>query len=90
MVDEYNRETSLVMHIDLNSCFASIEQQSRPRLRGCPVVIVNRATEHTAIVTASYEAKALGVAMPMKLRDVKKIVPDVVVIESDPAKYRFV
>lgn len=90
MVDEYNRETSLVMHIDLNSCFASIEQQSRPRLRGCPVVIVNRATEHTAIVTASYEAKALGVAMPMKLRDVKKIVPDVVAIESDPAKYRFV
>ena len=90
MVDEYNRETSLVMHIDLNSCFASIEQQSRPRLRGRPVVIVNRATEHTAIVTASYEAKALGVAMPMKLRDVKKIVPDVVAIESDPAKYRFV
>ena len=90
MVDEYNRETPLVMHIDLNSCFASIEQQSRPRLRGRPVVIVNRATEHTAIVTASYEAKALGVAMPMKLRDVKKIVPDVVAIESDPAKYRFV
>ena len=90
MVDEYNHETPLVMHIDLNSCFASIEQQSRPRLRGRPVVIVNRATEHTGIVTASYEAKALGVKMPMKLRDVKKLAPDVAAIESDPAKYRFV
>lgn len=90
MVNEYNHETPLVMHIDLNSCFASIEQQSRPRLRGHPVVIVNRATEHTGIVTASYEAKALGIEALMKLRDVRRLVPDVVAIESDPAKYKYV
>lgn len=78
------------MHIDLNSCFASIEQQSRPRLRGRPVAIVNRATEHTALVTASYEAKALGVQPLMKLRDAKRLAPDLVAIESDPAKYKFV
>lgn len=90
MVSEYNHETPLVMHIDLNSCFASIEQQSRPRLRGHPVVIVNRATEHTGIVTASYEAKALGIEALMKLRDVRRLVPDVVAIESDPAKYKYV
>ncbi|HMS93564.1 MAG TPA: hypothetical protein PKD28_04200 [Candidatus Saccharibacteria bacterium] len=80
----------LVMHVDLNSCFASIEQQSRPRLRGRPVVIVNRATEHTGIVTASYEAKAQGIEALMKLKDARKIVPDVVAIESDPAKYKYV
>lgn len=90
MVGEYNTETPLVMHIDLNSCFASIEQQSRPRLRGRPVVIVNRATEHTAIVTASYEAKVQGIAALMKLKDARKLVPDVVAIESDPAKYKYV
>lgn len=90
MVNEYNHETPLVMHIDLNSCFASIEQQSRPRLRGHPVVIVNRATEHTGIVAASYEAKALGIEALMKLRDVRRLVPDVVAIESDPAKYKYV
>ena len=56
MVGEYNREIPLVMHIDLNSCFATVEQQSRPRLRGKPVVIVNRATEHTAIVTQKQRA----------------------------------
>lgn len=90
MVGEYNDETPLVMHIDLNSCFASIEQQSRPRLRGKPVVIVNRATEHTGIVTASYEAKALGIEALMKLRDARRLVPNVVAIESDPAKYKYV
>lgn len=90
MVTEYNSESPLVMHIDLNSCFASIEQQSRPRLRGRPVVIVNRATEHTSIVTASYEAKARGITALMKLKDARKLVPDVVAIESDPAKYKYV
>lgn len=90
MVGEYNSELPLVMHIDLNSCFASIEQQSRPRLRGRPVAIVNRATEHTALVTASYEAKALGVQPLMKLRDARRLAPNLVAIESDPAKYRYV
>lgn len=86
----YNPAQPMIMHIDLNSCFASIEQQARPSLRGRPVVIVNRATEHTGIVTASYEAKALGVAPLMKLKDARKITPNLVAIESDPPKYRFV
>lgn len=90
MVSEYNHEAPLVMHIDLNSCFATIEQQSRPRLRGRPVAIVNRATEHTALVTVSYEAKALGVQPLMKLREARKLAPDIIAIESDPAKYKYV
>ena len=90
MKNEYNSERPLVMHIDLNSCFATVEQQSRPMLRGRPVAVVNRRTEHTAIVTASYEAKALGVTVGMKVREAKKLVPDLVALESDPAKYRYV
>lgn len=86
----YNAATPLVMHIDLNSCFATVEQQARVRLRGRPVAVVNRRTEHTMIVTASYEAKRAGVTLGMKLKDAKKICPDLVGVESDPAKYRYV
>lgn len=86
----FNTARPLVMHIDLNSCFATIEQQSRPMLRNRPVVVVNRRTEHTMIVTASYEAKALGVTMGMRVKDAKKIAPGLAVLESDPAKYRYV
>jgi DNA polymerase-4 len=78
------------MHIDLNSCFASVEQQARPMLRGKPVAVVNRATENTAIVTASYEAKAKGVKVGMKYRDARKICPELIAVESDPPKYRYV
>ena len=80
----------LIMHVDLNSCFATVEQQARPMLRGRPVAIVNRNTEHTAIVTASYEAKAKGVVVGMKLREAKKICPGLIAIESDPSKYKYV
>lgn len=78
------------MHIDLNSCFATVEQQARVRLRGRPVAVVNRRTDQTMIVTASYEAKAAGVKLGMKLRDARKLCPDLIGVESDPPKYRYV
>lgn len=89
-MNEFNHERPLIMHIDLNSCFATVEQQARPMLRGRPVAIVNRRTDTTAIVTASYEAKAMGVKVGMKLRDAKILCPDIIGLESDPSKYRYV
>lgn len=88
--NDINPATPLMMHIDLNSCFATIEQQSRPLLRHRPVAVVNRRTKHTAVVTASYEAKARGVKVGMRLRDAAILCPDIVALESDPAKYRYV
>lgn len=90
MSTSYNTARPLVMHIDLNSCFATVEQQSRPLLRNRPVAVMNRRTEHTAVVTASYEAKAKGVKVGMRYKDALKLVPGLVALESDPAKYRYV
>jgi DNA polymerase-4 len=90
MNNDYNRERALVMHIDLNSCFATVEQQSRPLLRGRPVAVVNRRTENTSIITASYEAKKYGVKVGMRFKEAKLLVPDLILVETDPPKYRFV
>lgn len=90
MNSEYNTERPMIMHIDLNSCFATVEQQSRPMLRHRPVAVVNRRTEHTSIVTASYEAKRLGVKVGMRFKEASRLAPGLVMLESDPAKYRFV
>lgn len=89
-MSEFNEERPMIMHIDLNSCFATIEQQARPMLRGKPVAIVNRRTDKTAIVTASYEAKAKGVKVGMKLYEAKQLCPGLIALESDPSKYRYV
>lgn len=89
-MSEFNTERPMIMHIDLNSCFATVEQQARPMLRGRPIAIINRRTENTSIVTASYEAKACGVKVGMKLREAKLLSPNIIGIESDPPKYRYV
>ena len=90
MQTSYNTERSLIMHVDLNSAFATAEQQARPMLRGKPIAVVNRRTENTAIVTASYEAKALGVQVGMRFSQAKLLAPGLLAIESDPVKYRYV
>jgi DNA polymerase-4 len=85
-----NPARPLVMHIDLNSCFAMVEQQARPLLRGRPVGITNRNTEYTCVVACSYEAKALGVKVGMSFHDAKLLAPDIILVESDPPKYHYV
>lgn len=90
MRNDYNHESPLIMHVDLNSAFATIEQQARPLLRGRPVAVVNRRTEHTSIITASYEAKACGVKVGMSFIEAARLAPGLVAVESDPVKYRYV
>jgi DNA polymerase-4 len=87
---EYNRAPPLTMHIDLNSCFATVEQQARPKLRGKPVVVNNRHSPNAAIVTASYEAKRLGIKMGMRMNEARALVPQLISVETDPPKYHFV
>jgi DNA polymerase-4 len=85
-----NDAEPLVMHIDLNSCFATVEQQARPLLRGRPIGVTNRKTEYTCVVAASIEAKARGVKVGMSLHDAKILCPDIICVETDPPKYHHV
>ncbi len=52
-----------VMHIDLNSCFATIEQQANRLLRGKPVGISAYNTPKGFVLAASYDAKRKGVKL---------------------------
>lgn len=79
-----------IMHIDLNSCFATVEQQARPLLRGRPVGVTNRLAPHCILVAVSYEAKQLGVKVGMRISEAQLLAPDIVVTETDPPKYHHV
>ena len=85
-----NKAEPKVMHIDLNSCFATVEQQARPLLRGRPVAVTNRLTKNACVVAASYEAKARGVKVGMGFHDAKILAPDIVMVETDHRKYQHV
>ncbi|HXY18205.1 MAG TPA: hypothetical protein VEH48_02170, partial [Candidatus Nitrosopolaris sp.] len=85
-----NSEQPQILHIDLNSCFATVEQQARPTLRGRPVGVTNRLTKNACVVAASYEAKALGVKVGMTFSEAKLLAPELIMVETDPPKYHYV
>jgi DNA polymerase IV len=85
-----NPEPPEIMHIDLNSAFATTEQQANPLLRGKPVGVTNRINDYSICITASYEAKALGISLGTRYREAKIIAPNFVMLEADPAKYQYV
>ncbi len=87
---QVNTEPPRVMHIDLNSCFATVEQQARPLLRGRPLGVTNRKTKNACVVAASIEAKALGVKVGMPFSEAKMLAPDLILVETDPPKYHYV
>lgn len=86
----FNPAHPLFMHIDLNSCFASVEQQANPLIRGKPVAVAAYPTNGGCILAASREAKALGVKTGMRVGMGKAIIPSLTVLPPDPPKYRFV
>jgi DNA polymerase-4 len=85
-----NDEQPQILHIDLNSCFATVEQQARPLLRHRPLAVTNRLTKNACVVAASYEAKARGVKVGMGYADAKLLCPDLIMVETDPPKYHYV
>lgn len=85
-----NKEKPLMMHLDLNSAFATIEQQARPALRGRPIGITNRISKNCCVIAASYEAKQLGVRVGMGRIEARSIIPNLIMLESDPPKYHWV
>ncbi len=84
---DINPEKALVMHIDLNSAFATAEQQAHPSLRGKSMGVTNRLSKECCIIAASYEAKYLGIKVGMRRSEALAICPDFVLLETDPPKY---
>ncbi len=85
---EFNRRPSSTMHLDLNSCFASVEQQANPLLRGKPIAVAAYDTPNGCIVAPSIEAKKLGIKVGMRVREGRLLCRDLMVLTPDPDKYR--
>src|SRR5690349_10629218 len=86
----FNQTPPTRLHIDLNSCFATIEQQANPLLRGRPIAVAAYTTPNGCIVSPSVEAKRFGVKVGMRVKDGKQLCPQLLVLAPDPWKYRHI
>ena len=69
------RAAATILHADLDSFYASVEQRDHPELRGRPVIVGGGV-----VLAASYEAKAFGVRSPMGGREARRLCPHAVVV----------
>lgn len=75
------------LFMDMNSFFASVEQQENPPLRGHPVGVVPLLTENTCCIAASYEAKAHGVKTGTGVREARQLCPGIRLVVARPKVY---
>ncbi len=75
------------LFVDMNSYFASVEQELRPELRGRPTVVVPVMADSTCCIAASYEAKKYGIKTGTRVASARNLCPDLVIVESRPEEY---
>lgn len=75
------------LFLDMNSYFASVEQQANPKLRGKPVGVVPMLAETTCCIAASYEAKRYGVKTGTGVAEARALCPGLAIVQARPELY---
>ena len=75
----------VIVHLDADAFFASVEQAADPRLRGKPVAVGGE--KRGIIASASYEARRMGIYTPMPGLLARKLCPNLIILPGDFEKY---
>lgn len=75
-----------IIHLDMNAFFASVEQRDFPELRHRPIAVTN-GIEGSTIITCSYEARAHGIHTGMRLKEARKLCPNLIQRPTRPKVY---
>lgn len=79
----------IILHIDLNCFYASVEQVYDPTLKGKPVAIAGNPKERRGIIiTCSYEARAKGIFTTMNVGEARRKCPELIVLPPNFDRYR--
>src|SRR5206468_7931370 len=79
--------TRMILLVDMDAFFASVEQAHHPRLLGKPVIVCGDPGRRGVVTAASYEARPFGVSAGMPLNEARRLCPEAECVEGNPDKY---
>jgi DNA polymerase-4 len=82
--------SQIILHIDMDAFFASVEQAASPSYRGKPLIVGSRGKKYNTVVAAcSYEAKEYGIQSGMPTATAFNLCPQAIFVAADSAKYMY-
>ena len=75
------------LYVDLNSYFASAEQQMRPELRNKPIGVLPVMADTTCCIAASIDAKRFGIKTGTPVWQARKLCKDIIFVQARPSAY---
>ena len=80
----------IVIHVDMDAFYASVEVRDNPALKGKPLIIGSLPQERGVVATCSYEARKFGVHSAMNIKEAYRLCPNGVFMHPNFEKYRAV
>ncbi|MBQ8107885.1 MAG: DNA polymerase IV [Ruminococcus sp.] len=80
----------IIIHVDMDAFYASVEVRDDPRLRGKPLIIGSMPNERGVVATCSYEARKYGVRSGMNIKEAYRLCPGGIYMHPNFNKYRAV
>lgn len=85
----YPKNGRVILHVDMNSFFASVEMAFDSSLKGKPIAVAGNPEERKGIVvTCSYEARKFGVRTTMSVWEAQKLCPSLIILRPNFSRYR--
>ena len=80
----------IIIHVDMDAFYASVEMRDDPSLRGKPLIIGSLPHERGVVATCSYEARKYGVHSAMNIKEAYRLCPSGVYMHPNYEKYKAV
>ena len=77
----------MIIHIDMDAFYASVEERENPELVGNPVVVGGQPSHRGVVAAANYEARRYGVHSAMAMSTAVERCPDLVIVKPHSALY---
>ena len=76
----------IILHIDMDAFFISVEQRDNPSLRGKPAAVCG-SLSRSVVTSATYEARPFGIRAGMSTQEAKRRCPELILVEGNHSKY---